>query len=182
MKRLIVLVFLIIIAGLIYIFSTNRTSTLNVPPPKPLHKLSYMGSIGIGKDKVEQGISSFKQNYQKLDHLSLYWYNLDSGNKISRDVSVSADMETDIIVFARQNGKKVMFGISDHGEAEKADDFLNSEENQKDHIAKIISLLDEEGYDGVIIDYEELRDDQEEDFTKYMRKIFFLVISELFII
>ena len=171
MKRLIVIIFLVIITGLIYIFYTSRASTLNVPTPKPFHNLSYAGSIGIGKDKVEQGIASFRENYQKLDQLSLYWYNLDSGNKISRDVSVSDGTETDILAFAKQNGKKVMFGISDHGEAEKADDILNNEENQKDHIAKIISLLDEEGYDGVIIDYEELRDDQEEDFTKYMRNL-----------
>lgn len=171
MKRLIVIVFLVIIAGLIYIFYTSRTSTFNVPAPKPFHNLSYAGSIGIGKDKVEPGITSFKENYQKLDELSLYWYNLDSNSKITRDNSVSEKAEKETVAFANQNGKKVMFGISDHGEAEKADDILDDEDEQKDHIANIISLLDEKGFDGVIIDYEELRNDQEENFTKYMRKL-----------
>ena len=103
--------------------------------------------------------------------MSLAWYNLDSDNKISLDSSVSNETEADTIAFAKQNGKKVVFGISDHGEAEKADDILNDEENQKDQIANIISIIDEKGYDGMIVDYEDMQNEQEEDFTRYMRRL-----------
>src|SRR3989338_8261397 len=171
MKRFIFIIFLFIITGLIYIFFANKTSIPSIPTSKPFHKLLYVGSIGTGKEKVEKGISSFKQNYQKLDSVSLAWYNLDSDNKISLDSSVSNETEADTIAFAKQNGKKVVFGISDHGEAEKADDILNDEENQKDQIANIISIIDEKGYDGMIVDYEDMQNEQEEDFTRYMRRL-----------
>ena len=159
-------------AAYVFIFRPkSQTTKLDIPPPKPDHKLSYVGSIGIGKDKVQPGIASFRENYQKLDELSLYWYNLDSDNGISLDDSVSEEIEKDIVAFAKQNGKKVFFGISDHGNAKKADNILDDEDTQKEHISKIISILDEKGYDGVIIDYEDLREDQEEDFTRYMSRL-----------
>lgn len=170
MKRLFI-VLLLLIVGIVFIILTNQNRQLDKPPSNPLHNLSYAGSIGIGKDKVEPGIASFKENYQKLDELSLYWYNLDSDNRITLDKSVSEETERDTVDFAKQNGKKVLFGISDHGGAEKADDILTDEDKQNDHIAKIISIIDTKGYDGVIIDYEELEIDQEEDFTKYMQNL-----------
>lgn len=152
-------------------FNKSQSDTLiQLPQPKPFHKLSYVGSIGTG-DKVEKGIASFKKNYQKVETVSLGWYNLDSDSKITRDDSVSEEVEADTIAFAKQNGIKAMFGISDHGEAEKANDILTDEEKQNGHIANIIAIIDEKGYDGVIIDYEDMENEQEEDFTKYMRKL-----------
>lgn len=170
MKRLFT-VLLLLIVGIVFAFFTNQNRQIEKTASKPWYKLSYVGSIGIGKDKVKPGIASFRKNYQKLDELSLYWYNLDSDNKISLDGSVSEETEKETITFAKQNGKKVLFGISDHGEAEKADDILTDEDKQNDHISNIISIIDDKIYDGVIIDYEDLRDEQEEDFTKYMRKL-----------
>lgn len=173
-NNLIILVLILGVAAAAYVFiaiSKSNTVEIGIPTSKPDHKLSYIGSIGIGKDKVESGIASFRDNYQKLNELSLYWYNLDSVNGISRDDSVSDGIEKDIVAFAKQNKKKVFVGISDHGSAAKADKILVDKGIQKDHISKIISILDKRGYDGVIIDYEDLREDQEEDFTKYMRKL-----------
>jgi spore germination protein YaaH len=165
------IIVLILVIGFIYVLAQNSNRALKMPPPKPFHKLSYIGSIGTGKDKVRKGISSFKQNYQKLDTVSLGWYNLDFDNEISLDSSVSNEIEADTIAFAKQNAKKIIFGISDHGEAEKADDILEDWDDQQDHISNVISIIDEKGYDGVIIDYEDMRNEQEEDFTKYMRKL-----------
>ncbi|OGY26538.1 MAG: hypothetical protein A2Z42_01430 [Candidatus Woykebacteria bacterium RBG_19FT_COMBO_43_10] len=174
-KNLIILLLAILVvtvATYVFIISPkSQTAKLDMPTPKPDHKLSYVGSIGIGKDKVQPGIASFRENYQELDELTLYWYNLDSDNRISLDDSVSEEMEKDTVAFAKQNKKKVLFGISDHGEAEKADNILDDGDTQKEHISKIISILDEKGYDGVIIDYEDLRENQEEDFTRYMGKL-----------
>ncbi len=168
MKRL-VIIFLSILVGAYLVILVNKEPNKNELALKPWHKLSYAGSIGTGKDKVESGIASFKKNFQKLDGLSLYWYNLGSGGGISRDDSVSNEVEKDILAFAMQNGKQIFVGIGDHEEASKVDDLLDDKNDQKDHIAKIISLITEKGYDGVIIDYENLRDDQEESFTKYIR-------------
>src|SRR3989344_5106985 len=104
---------LIILAAFGYIYFNSRQSKnpSQLPPPNPTHQLSFAGSIGIGSDKVEAGIASFKQNYQKLDELSLYWYNLDFDNRISRDTSVSEKAERETIAFAKQNGIKVVVGI-----------------------------------------------------------------------
>jgi len=171
-RNLIILILFIIIAvGSIFLLATNSNLNQNEPSLKPDHKLLYFGSIGIGTDKVVPGVSSFKENYQKLDQLSLYWYNLGSNGTIIIDNSITKETEKDTIAFAKKNKKKVLFGVSDHGEAEKADVILDNEDIQKTHISKIISLLDEKGYDGVIIDYEDLREDQEEDFTRYMSNL-----------
>ena len=167
MKKL--LIFLLIITGFIFLFSVLRGTFSEYPAPNPLHKLDYFGSVGIGKDKVEKGNASFMKNYTKLDSLSLYWYNLDEENKITRDESVSEKTEAETVSFAKENGIKVSLGISDHGEAQKADDFLGDEQNRKENIESIISVLESKGYDGVMIDYEDLRVEQEEEFTNYMK-------------
>lgn len=168
---IVLIVFIIIAVGSMFLLATNSNLNQNEPSLKPDHKLLYFGSIGIGTDKVGPGVTSFKKNYNKLDELTLYWYNLDSNETIARDSSVSEEAENETLAFAKKNKVKVLVGISDHGEAEKADDILDNEDIQKTHISKIISLLDEKGYDGVIIDYEDLREDQEEDFTRYMSKL-----------
>ena len=173
MKRLfaIAIVVLILISISLFIVLLSRTSTPQIPTPNPFHKLSYVGSIGTGTDKVEKGTRSLKQNYQKLETVSLSWYNLDSDNTITRDSSVPEETETETIAFAKENDIEVIFGISDHGEAEKADDILTDDDNQKEHFANILSIIDEKGYDGVLIDYEDMENDQEEDFTTYMRSL-----------
>lgn len=171
MKYVIFVLLLIGCFVTLYLLVNKPRSTSGLPPPNPTHPLSFVGSIGIGKDKVEPGIASFKENYQKLDELSLYWYNLDSDNTITLDDTVSEEMEKETVAFAKQNSKKVLLGISDHGEAEKADEILDDEDTQSDHISTVISLLSEKGYDGVNIDYEDLRGDQEEAFTSYMRNL-----------
>ena len=149
----------------------NSEQNQDRPSLKPDHELSYYGSIGIGIDKVNYGVESFKKNYQYLDGLNLYWYDLADNGTFVRDSSVSTDVEKDVIAFAKKNNIKISVGIGDHGEAEKADVILSDENKQKKHISKIISLLVEKGYDGVIIDYEDLRNEQEEAFTNYMRKL-----------
>lgn len=171
MKHLII--FAVLIGGFVslYLMANKLRSTSDLPAPNPTHPLSFVGSIGIGTDKVEPGIASFRENYQYLDELSLYWYNLGSDNTIALDNSVSEEAEKETIAIAKQNGKKVLMGVSDHGETEKADDILEDGEMQSDHISTIISLLNEKGYDGVIIDYEDMRDDQEGAFTNYMRTL-----------
>lgn len=170
MKRLLIILFLLIV-GLLAVFAVSQNRQIDQLPSNPLHKLSYAGSIGEGEEKVEPGITSLKENYQRLDELSLYWYDLNTDNRITLDESVSVETERETISFAKQNGKEVLFGISDHGENEKADDILTDEDKQKEHIATILSIIDEKGYDGVIIDYEDMTNDQEEGFTKYMRKL-----------
>jgi spore germination protein YaaH len=170
MKSKLLIIFFVITAGLIYILFANRATNPNLPFLRPSHELSYTGSIGSG-DKVEKGISTFKNNYKKLESVSLGWYNLDSDNTITRDDSVSEEVEADTIAFAKQNGIKALFGVSDHGEAEKADDILTDEEVQEENISNILSIIDDKGYDGVIIDYEDMKNEQEEDFTNYMRKL-----------
>jgi spore germination protein len=173
MKRLFIFltILVLLIVGVFYVISTNQNRQIDDPLPNPLHKLSYAGSLGIGEATVEIGIASLKENYQNLDEVSLYWYNLDTDNQITLDESVSEETENETVAFAKQNGKQVFFGISDHGEAEKADDILTDEDKQNEHISRIISIIEDNGYDGVIIDYEDMRNDQEEDFTSYMRKL-----------
>lgn len=164
-KRPLLIIIPVLMAGLIFVYSQSIRSSSEMPPPKPFHKLTYSGSIGTGSNKVEKGIASFKKNYQQLDYLTLYWYSLDSDGLISRDDSVSLDIETEIITFARQNQKKVLIGIDNGENPEKFENILEKQDN---HINEINQLLDDKSYDGIIIDYENLRQDQEEDFTLYM--------------
>ena len=172
MKKIaLLLAILVFIMGVIYVIVQQLPPSLNMPPPNPNHNLSYVGSIGTGKDKVERGSASFRENYQRLDTLSLYWYNLDSNGEISRDGSVSDEEEEEIIAFAKENNKKVLVGIGDHGEAERADEILEDEDIREEHFAEIMNRIDEKEFDGVIIDYENLNNNQEDEFTNYMEEL-----------
>ena len=170
MKKFAIILGLLIISSFIYVVM-QANPPVDMPPSNPSHPLVYVGSIGTDTDKVTRGSASFKENYAKLDSLSLYWYNLDSDNDVSRDGSVSDENEEDIIAFAKENNKKVLVGIGDHGEAERADEILEDEDLRNDHFDEIMTLLDEKGYDGVIIDYENLSNNQEEKFTNYMEQL-----------
>ncbi|KKS97994.1 MAG: chitinase [Candidatus Gottesmanbacteria bacterium GW2011_GWA2_43_14] len=162
--------FLILAAGVIYFLweSSDRTG---IPSPNPDHKLSYTGSIGIGKDKLDRSLFSFKANLTKLDYVSLYWYNLDDDGRISRDDSISAEMEEEVLSLSKENNLKIMMGIGDHGDVGRADEILDDKDTQKEHFSDVLETAAEKGYDGVTIDYENLKNNQEEEFTEYIRTL-----------
>lgn len=168
-KSLIILVLLLIIAAISIIFYTNRESTNGRPPLNPNHKLPYVGAISYFSS--DSGIKSFKENFRNLDYISLFWYQVNSNGSISRRDQIKSEVENDILAFARQKNAKVLVGIENDEDAEKIDTILEDEGAREAHISEILKLLQDKSYDGVVIDYESLRQEQAEGFTEYMQQL-----------
>ncbi len=172
-KILVGLTGIIVIGVIMSIFLNYLRNTsegdLAFPAPNPTHKLIYSGAISYFA--AEDGVRSFKENYQKLDNISLFWYSLKSDGSISRHDVISADLESTTLAFAKEKQKKVLVGIENNMEGEKVKLILDNESLRKAHISKILELIREKGYDGIVVDYEGLEQNQAEAFTQYIKEL-----------
>ncbi len=133
------------------------------------HELSFSGQLG--SFDIQPGIESFKRNAQYLDSLSLFWYKLNADGSVSRDSEVITEIEDDLIAYAKENGIEVLFGIENEENNEIVGNLLRNKDVRKRHIEEILLTLSEKGYDGVIVDYENLLQDQANGFVSYVEEV-----------
>ncbi|MCH7541473.1 hypothetical protein IH981_01695 [Patescibacteria group bacterium] len=160
---------LLIIGVVSTIFYTNQECQKKWPLPNPNQKLSYTGAITYFSS--DSGIKSSKENCSSLDYISLFWYQVNHDGSISRRDEIKDKKEADFLSFVKQNNKSVLVGIKNDEDSEIVDTLLDYEDMRKKHISEVLDLLKEKGYDGVVIDYENLREDQTEGFTDYMKEL-----------
>jgi spore germination protein YaaH len=169
-KTLAILLIVIIGAGSALFFLMKGSEVdQGIFPLNPDHKLSFTGSLG--HFNVEPGIASIKENINRLDYISLFWYKLNEDGSVQRAGELEDFVEEDILSFLSQHDAVVMVGIENDEEADKVDPILNDEGLRKNHISQVLNLIQNKGYDGVIVDFENLRKDQAELFTNYLKEL-----------
>lgn len=122
----------------------------------------------------EEAFKSVKDNKEAVDILGLFWYVARPDGSIKK--YEYAKKEKQIIDWARANNKKIMAIVTNLPEEENTiwddklvDRLIGSLPDQRRHVAEIVKLVESQGYDGVQIDYEALRDDQRTSFTSFIR-------------
>lgn len=147
----------------------QKTATIKRDPLKIRAAIPYWDQ--------ENAYSSFEENVDKIDYVSLFWYYMDSkGNVIKYK---DANEDRDIINFAHANNVKVIAVITNLPETEGSDwdakrveRVIGDKSLRRTHIQNISKKLDDLNFDGVSIDYEEIYDTKQKDnFTLFIKEL-----------
>jgi spore germination protein YaaH len=165
-RFLVFCIFLLITALLVRYWRVSFISHPKLPSAQPQKQLLFLGTLSYFE--VESGMSSFTNNVKQLNLIAPFWYQLESDGTVTRDKTISTDVETTIIQFSHAQNKKILLGLLNYGNADRVRKFLYDKRLQKQNIRNIMNMLNEKTFDGVDIDYEGLSDADSSAFTSYI--------------
>lgn len=121
-----------------------------------------------------RAISVFKNNVAHFDYVSLFWYHVSEGGEIQ--TYEHAEIDTALIDFAHEHNVKVLAliaNLAEDGDWDPGlvDNVIRSEDARSAHIEDILTLVEENEFDGILIDYEFLRNRQTEDFSTFVEEL-----------
>jgi spore germination protein YaaH len=125
----------------------------------------------------QRAFESFKKNVDVFDHISLFWYRIDSSGNIRTYNKTVEDQE--IIDFARENNVGVFALVANLPDYEEGGDWdwqrvgkaIGTPEARKKHILELLELVESKNFDGVNIDYEALHREQKDDFSVFIEEL-----------
>ncbi|NPV43870.1 MAG: copper amine oxidase [Firmicutes bacterium] len=148
------------------VYWDQNTFTVTITTgPVPKHILGYYYSKSFG---------DFQRSLGNLSSAAFKWYTLDSsGNLISTDVSRSIFVPEgyeEALKLARENGIHT-YALIFESSSERLHNILSDSVKRKALIQQIIKLTEDEGYDGVNIDFEFLREGDREYLNSFMKEL-----------
>lgn len=134
--------------------------------------LKVKGAIPYWDQK--RAFSSFKDNVEAIDEITLFWYYVDDEGNVRKYKDAKEDES--IVDFAHENGVKALAVITNlpeegNWDPDNIERAIKDPNKRQEHIQEILELLNEHNFDGVNIDYEELRDYQKDDFTLFIKEL-----------
>lgn len=126
---------------------------------------------------LTRGLQSFSEHVYDLQEINPVWYNLN----LSYFQSGAGPFEENllqngpIITLARTNGVKILPTIQNWGisnfDATVISKIINNPASRSRHVDEILSLVLDNGYDGIDIDYENLPAADSEAFSLFIREL-----------
>ena len=124
----------------------------------------------------ERAVSSFEENIEKINTISLFWYHIGADSDILK--YDDAEEDESIIDHAHDKDVKVLAvitNLSDYTGAEwdsdRVREIITDDEKRANHIEDIVELVEDKNFDGVNIDYEELDEDLEDEFSLFIEEL-----------
>lgn len=134
--------------------------------PAAAQPLTFTGAIGYWW--AEEGLAAFRQHADTLDAVTVFFYGVAADGAVQRGERIESRVEQEILDLAHTQSVQVWLGVNDFEEAVRTDGILTSQETRRRHNEELLALLDQRGYDGVIIDYEGIRSSNTRHFTDYV--------------
>src|SRR3989344_417084 len=125
----------------------------------------------------EKAFSSFQKNSGVFSHISLFWYILREDGSVKKYIYAVEDRN--IISYAHSKNVKVLALIAnlpdeDEGgdwDYSRVDKVIETSAARKKHVADLVALSKKNGFDGVNIDYEAMREYQKDSFTLFIKDL-----------
>lgn len=139
------------------------------------YKLKVLGWVPYWDQ--ERATESFRNNADKFDYISFFWYYIDEGGKVRKYQPAKEDLAT--INFAKSKGVKVLAVVTNLPDYSEGGDWdwrrvnvvLGNKQSREKHIRELLELVERKGFDGIDIDYEALKKDQREEFSLFIKEI-----------
>lgn len=176
----VVLVFCVFCITLLMMTLEEKSKLPTAPVPSPMVETPQKNFNVIGWIPYwdqEEGFQSFVQHAESLDYLSVFWYGLSKeGNIITYQ---NAKVDKNIIDFAHQKNVKVLAllaNLPDDDEdadwdSERVEKVITTPQARAKHIAAILKLVEENNFDGISLDYENLDDNQRNNFSNFVTEL-----------
>jgi spore germination protein len=177
MKIKILFFLCIIVLSAILLLRMNPFKPANPPWPGVLNMTRELQIIGwIPFWDQDNAFSSFKQHAEAFDYISVFWFKIDEEGRL--EAYDESKIDTELISYAQSKGVKVIALIAnlsedgqDNWDYRRADKVINTADTRSQHIQAIIELAETYNFDGIDIDYENLKAYQRENFSLFIEEL-----------
>lgn len=145
----------------------------SVTPFVSKRAFSVKGSIPYWDEK--NAVESFRNNISTFNYINLFLYYLGENGEVIKYSYAEEDKE--LIELAHENNVLVSAVITNLTEdpgnwsSKRVENVIYNDALAKQHIANIIEVLREFNFDGIIIDYELLKPETRDDYSKFIKKL-----------
>ena len=168
--------YLAVLLLLVFTIGCSGPKTQGTPANNTNNSGLYLAAWYVPYDS-SRGLQSFQNNAALFDELNPVWYNLNPAYFSNGAVPLIANLsnQAGILSIARSHGIKVLptiqnWGISDF-DATVISAILNNSITRSRHVAEILNLVINQGYDGIDIDYESLEATDREAFSRFVEEL-----------
>ena len=117
---------------------------------------------------IEDAKNSFEKNLDIWDIISPFWYNLKEDGKLSKKGGAG---NPHLINIAKKNNILVIPTITNNFDKEKTSKVLNNPDLLNSHLETVYNEVMVRGYDGIDIDYENIRPEDGARFLEFIRRL-----------
>lgn len=114
----------------------------------------------------DAGLESIKNNHKYLDSVSPFWYELSQTGKIEKFTGAEDD---DVLKTLEKHEIKISPIISNEFNRQPLGNIISNTKLRQDHIEQILNLA--EKYDGISLNYENLNQEDRENFTNFVEEL-----------
>lgn len=139
-------------------------SPITIQQQKELRVAAWMPTNWDIKDAK----SAFEKNLDIWDIISPFWYNLEEDGKLSKKGGAG---NPHLINQAKKNNILVIPTITNNFNKEKTSKVLNNSDVLNSHIETVYNEVMVRGYDGIDIDYENIKPGDKARFLEFIRKL-----------
>lgn len=158
--------------------SLTPTTAASTETPLPQKAIAVHSSIPYWDQ--ENAFASVRQHPDKFETISMFWYYVNSDLDIA--TYEYAHEDESMISFAHEHKIKILALVTNLPDEEGSDwssdrirEIITSDEQKTRHIEDLVQLVEEKGFDGINVDYEELDEDLKDDYSNFIREL----VSEL---
>jgi spore germination protein YaaH len=124
---------------------------------------------------AEAGFATVDAHPEAINEVSPWWYSLESDGTVRLQDSSMAKVERERVDALQARGVRVVPAIANHKDGAWDDDvvpeLLERPAVIESHVTDIVDFVIAESYDGINIDYENLRADSREGFSSFMEQL-----------
>lgn len=128
----------------------------------------------------QAGFDSYQANHEPISHVSLFWYYLANNGAIKK--YKHADTNSRLVRKIQNNGDKALALVANLPDLDPDDPdggwngllvrkVLKDKKKRRRHINELVALAVDGGFDGIDIDYENLRRKDREIFTLFIKEL-----------
>lgn len=153
------------IAGL----ESKPTPEIGISPYEEKVKKDFSIATWLVGEDVEKGQKTLEDNLELFDQVSPFEYKVEEDGRVSRMTEI---LSNEMVEVLKNKSIKIIPTITNNSdENDKASKILTDEKKRKEHLETILREVEEQNYDGIDLDYENLKEEVKNDFNQFVREL-----------
>lgn len=145
------------------------TPEIGIAPQNARLQKSFLISAWVPGQDIEEQQKKISDNVSLFDQISPFEYRAEEDGKISRVTEV---LNNDLRSKLKEKGVKIIPTINNnYDENDRGSKIIEDEGKRNGHIDIISREVEEKGYDGIDLDYENLKPEIKDKFSEFVEKL-----------